>query len=300
MKKDGARKRILGVGLGVLGLVFLGLIIRGFFERTIRTEAEIEVAAGEETEAEVSYLKLSLKTKILTEYLFRQGIGEEFREEIQQVKRGVERIETEKLKGVFREDKEVLEGKLEKVEAVLSKDFSDAGEKQLEFMEAVEEFSGKEKVRFFVARVGFSEERNKLDEIGVLVLNGAELLTIESEEGVLVFLGGEEGVGMNTERFGEDLLETEGEVFSVSRAGRKAKIGEKIGELVKRGRFTAVKVDFSAGRLEKTEVSMRGKGTWDLREELEARGFSGIVGEEYVENNVPGTLIETLERLEEE
>ncbi len=301
MKKN--KKIFFGIlgGILVVSLGFFG--VRAILERTVETEKEVRVIDDEETKEEIKYLKLGLKAEFLGEYLFREGLGEEFRSEILKLARELEGIREEELGEIFREDFKVLKEEVRGMEGVLEKEFKDEGEKQLEFMETVAEATERKKVNYVILRTVFDGDRGRLEETGGVVFNGVEIFQVRKEGEVYCFIGGEEEVGINLEDLeGSGLEETE-EISIVKKTGEKIELGEGFKTLLKRGKLTAVKAEFSSegeGKIRKTEISLRGKGTWDLEEELEERGILGVVGERYVENNLPATIKATLEILGEE
>ena len=192
-----------------------------------------------------------------------------------------------------------MTAEIQEVKRVLGKEFANEGDRQLEFIETVAKYSEKERVGVLISRTAFSGERGDLGEMGIILVNGGKILVENGEEKVNLFLGGEEGVGLTTTDISEIEERGGGKVFSLEvKTGKMMEIGGKLEELTRKGRLTAYRVGFSGGergKVKKTEISLRGKGTWDLEEELGERGITGLVGENLVENNIPETLMKILE-----
>ena len=285
----------------VLSVVFIFVLffgIRGFLERTRVSVMDAEIISSEETEEEIKYLIERLKAKLVLEFEFREKAKKELIAEITEIRRELGEIKTEKVREFFQEDREELEREFGELEKILKGEFSDEGDRQLRFIEKVAEYSAKERIGYFISRVAFPKDEEKLEKFGVFLLNGTEILTQETKDKVNVFLGGEAGVGMTTEDL-EKISLKEGEIFSVEKGtGRKIRIGEGLGELFREGKLKAVKTDFLVKEVKTTEIALRGKATWDLEGELGARGITGLVGEAYIKNSLPETLRDSLKRLE--
>ncbi|MBQ3430281.1 hypothetical protein IJG21_02555 [Candidatus Saccharibacteria bacterium] len=294
-----SKKAIKGmiVVLGIILVFSLIVGVRGFLERTRVFREEAEVVETEEASEELKYITARLRAKLVLEFLFREETAKESLGEISEIRAGLKEVDEGKLRELYREDRKELEKELSELEGILRREGLEEGDRQLKFIEKVAEYTARERIGFFTSRVAFNKDEGELERFGVFLLNGAEILTQETEEKINVFLGGEAGVGMTTEDL-EKVREKAGEVFAVEKGtGKKIKVGEGLEGLMKEGKLRAVKVGFSMGEIKTTEITLRRKATWDLEGELEARGITGLVGEAYVENNLPETLKDSLKRL---
>lgn len=303
-KKKGKGKIFLIIFLVVLAIFGGGVALEKYLTRTTETFSTVEMAADARSFSGFfkDYLVNRIGIKSLTAYEFREMENAEIvarlielKEGFSKVSRGIEDRFTDSeykaIAEILENDTAVFLKEIRELRGVMTREFEEEGDRQLEFIEKVKKYEAELRSGLYVSRAAYNAERSGLSAEGVMIFSGEAM--VEVGGGVMnIFIGDveKEAVAILETDLAETIRRINGEGLYGFSSSRLVKISDKIASEIETGWVREIKVTLGSGEAEvkRKRTSLFLKATWDFKGDSEIKGLLNTDGKD-----VPGILKET-------